>query len=147
MSTRASASLIRCFSLVISSNVDILHLRGRVLVDPDSRSFEYPGYSEHSGSPVSPAFGHQSRPLYSRYSGSSSRSRSHSPSIEVLRGRRQIRLPLLGRLGRAYSRPFLNLSLFAQKTVEFGLHCRDSYLLPPLLPVRRSARSASPEAQ
>src|SRR6516225_308741 len=39
MATRASASLIRCFSLVISSNVDILHLRGRVLVDPDRSIF------------------------------------------------------------------------------------------------------------
>src|ERR1700681_1006832 len=39
MSTRASASLIRCFSLVISSNVDILYLRGRVLVDPDRSIF------------------------------------------------------------------------------------------------------------
>src|SRR6266851_5653544 len=38
-STRASASLIRCFSLVISSNVDILYLRGRVLVDPDRSIF------------------------------------------------------------------------------------------------------------
>src|ERR1700730_7935006 len=39
MSTRASASLIRCFSLVISSNVDILYLRGKVLVDPDRSIF------------------------------------------------------------------------------------------------------------
>src|SRR6266404_3314942 len=91
------------------------------------RSFGYPGYSEHSGSP---AFGYQSRPLYSPYSGASSRSGSHSPSIEVWRGRRQIRSPLLGRLGRAYSRPFLDLFLFAQKTVDFGLHCLDSFLLP-----------------
>jgi hypothetical protein len=30
---------VRCFSLVISSNVDILHLRGRVLVDPDRSIF------------------------------------------------------------------------------------------------------------
>src|SRR5215813_4302460 len=50
MSTRASASLIRCFSLVISSNVDILHLRGRVLVDPDRSIFWVSSYSEHSGS-------------------------------------------------------------------------------------------------
>src|SRR6516165_10121700 len=130
MSTRASASLIRCFSLVISSNVDILHLRGRVMVDPDRSIFWVSRLLGTPGSPVSPAFGYQSRPLYSRYSGASSRSRSHFPSIEVRRGRRQIRSPLLGRLGRAYSRPFLNLFLFAQKTVDFGLDCLDSCLLP-----------------
>jgi hypothetical protein len=40
------------------------------------------------------------------------------------------RSPLLGALGRAYSRPFLDLFLFAQKTVDFGLHCPDAFLLP-----------------
>jgi hypothetical protein len=39
-------------------------------------------------------------------------------------------LPLLGRLGRAYRRPILDLFLFAQKTVDFGLHCLDAFLLP-----------------
>src|SRR5882724_1206461 len=34
MSTRASASLIRCFSLVISSNVDILYLHLPTLLSP-----------------------------------------------------------------------------------------------------------------
>src|SRR5215469_16296580 len=36
----------------------------------------------------------------------------------------------LERLGRAYSRPVLDLFLFAQKTVDLGLHCPDAFLLP-----------------
>ena len=37
---------------------------------------------------------------------------------------------LLKRLGRAYSRPFLDLFLFPQKTVDLGLHCPNAFLLP-----------------
>jgi hypothetical protein len=40
-----------------------------------------------------------------------------------------VSLPWLGRLGRAYRRPFFDLFLFAQKTVDFGLHCFDVFLL------------------
>src|SRR5207248_10300996 len=37
---------------------------------------------------------------------------------------------LAGRLGRAHSRPFLDLVLFAQKTVDFRLHDFNAFLLP-----------------
>src|SRR6516162_9199158 len=131
MSTRASASLIRCFSLVISSNVDILHLRGRVLVDPDRSIFwvsrllgtlRFPRFPRPSDTRAARHI--LATPVHRRARG------LIPPRSKCDGGRRQIRSPLLGRLGRAYSRPFLNLFLFAQKTVDFGLHYLDSCLLP-----------------
>jgi signal transduction histidine kinase len=46
------------------------------------------------------------------------------------RRHRERELALVGRLGRAYRRPYLDVFLFAQKTVDLGLHCPDAFLLP-----------------
>src|SRR6516162_1561445 len=120
MATRASASLIRCFSLVISSNVDIPHLRGRVLVDPDRSIFW-----------VSRLLGTLRFPLFPRPSDTKPPA-IFSPlrcivEVEVsfpldrsVTGSATNPIAFVGRLGRAYSRPFLDLFLFAQKTVDFG---------------------------
>src|SRR6266481_320295 len=48
---------------------------------------------------------------------------------EWQRRHRERELALVGRLGRAYRRPYLDVFLFAQQTVDLGLHCLDAFLL------------------
>src|SRR6516162_4552308 len=117
-------------SLVISSNVDILHLRGRVLVDPDRSIFWVSRLLGTLRFPRFPrAFGYQSRPLYPPYSGASSRSRSHYPSTAVLRGWVTNPIAFAGAARPSLQPPISRSLPFREKTVDFGLHCFDSIFL------------------
>src|SRR5215472_9006602 len=127
MSTRASASLIRCFSLVISSNVDILHLRGRVLVDPDRSIF---WVSRLLGTLRFPRPSDTRAARYILPTPVHRRGRGLIPLRSKCDGQATNPIAFVGAASRAYSRPFLDLFLFAQKTVDFGLPRLDSYPLP-----------------
>src|SRR6516162_1822283 len=94
------------------------------------RSFGYPGYSEHSDSPCFPGLRIPEPPAIFSPLRCIVEVEVSFPLDRSVTGSATNPIAFVGRLGRAYSRPFLDLFLFAQKTVDFGLHCLDSILLP-----------------